>query len=355
MKKVAIIVHGLSGGGAERVASLLANYMVAHQIQILVVCAYNRMEDDNKARYPLDSRVQTQYIPIHTAISPLRFMERSLRIRRAVLDFAPSQVISLISYEAVLTAFSGVPFIFSLRNDPYTYMSRGIRSKLLMVMLSKARKIVFQSQGARNYFQQDIRQKSVVIPNPINSKALPLWTDCGHDKTFVTACRLNAQKNLPMLLDAFAAVHRKHPDYTLEIYGKGDLQPALEEQIRQLHAESYILLKGFSTDIHSRMAHASGFVLSSDYEGLSNSMLEALCIGVPCVCTDCPPGSPREYITSGENGFLTKVGDAADMEQKICTVIENPDLAAGFAARNLSIRNRLDTEVICAEWAKLLD
>jgi glycosyltransferase involved in cell wall biosynthesis len=136
---------------------------------------------------------------------------------------------------------------------------------------------------------------------------------------------------------------------------KFDSFEALSAQIHALHAEDYIILKGFSSDIHAVMAHSSGFVLPSNYEGLSNSLLEALCIGVPCVSTDHAPGSAREYITSGENGFLTKVGDAQDMKEKICALIENEELSRTFAERNLAIRERLDVEVICKEWAKLFN
>jgi len=127
----------------------------------------------------------------------------------------------------------------------------------------------------------------------------------------------------------------------------------IAEKIHALHAEDYIFLKGFSSDIHTVMARSGGFVLSSDYEGLSNSLLEALCIGVPCVSTDHAPGSARDYIRSGENGFLTKVGDARDMKEKICALIENTELSLTFAERNLSVREKLDVDEICGEWAEL--
>ena len=355
MKKIAIIAHGLSGGGAERVASLLASYLAENQYEVLFICAYHTVEEDSKAPYPLDSRVKVQYIQVKTNISPLRFMTRSVRIRQAVRDFSPDWVVSLITYEALLTTFSKYPVIYSLRNDPGRTMAQGFRSRLTAFMLSRAKKIVFQSQGAQDFFQSGIREKSVVIPNPINTKELPLWTEFAHEKKFMTACRLRGQKNLPMLAEAFAMVHKEHPDYTLEIYGQGDLENEIREKIRSLQAEDYIFLKGFTADVHGVMARSSGFVLSSNHEGLSNSMLEALCMGVPCVCTDCPPGSVREYIVSGENGFLTRVGDAQDMKEKICALIENPALAPAFAERNMVVRKKLDTEFICKEWANLFD
>jgi len=355
MKKIAIIVHGLSGGGAERVASVLASYLADHSYDVLYICAFNDEKVDNLAKYPLDPRVKVKYVAAKSNISPIRFATRSLRIRRMVCEFSPDYVLSMIVSEAVLAAMTSYPLIFSLRNDPGTFMSMGIRTRLLKVMLSRAKKIVFQSGAARDYFDGEIREKGVVIPNPINTKKLPLWTECEHEKKFVSACRLDKQKNLPMLVDAFSMVHQAHPDYTLEIYGKGEMENALAEKIRTIHAEDYIFLKGFSSQVHSVMAHSSGFLLSSDYEGLSNSMLEALCIGVPCVSTDYAPGSARDFIRSGENGFLTKVGDAQEMKEKICALIENKDQSYAFAEQNLALRRKLDVDVICEEWTKLFE
>ena len=352
MKKIVIIVHGLSGGGAERVATILASYLVENHCEVLYICAYSTPEEDNKAKYPLDPRVKVKYIH-KTKIPAIRFFSRSIQIRRAVSDFSPDWVVALICYEAVLTAFSKFPVVYSLRNDPARRMSQGLRSRLIDIMFVQAKKVVFQSKSAQDYFNEKIKKKSVVIANPIDTKTLPLWTDYEHEKVFLTASRLQGQKNIPMLVEAFSMVHKEHPDYKLEIYGQGTLEHEIAAKIKSLQAEDYIFLKGFSSDIHTAMAKSSGFLLSSNHEGLSNSMLEALCIGVPCVCTDCPPGSAREYITSGENGFLTKVGDAQDMKDRICELIENPALSADFAQRNLETRRKLDVEVICKEWARL--
>ena len=355
MKRIAFIVHGLSGGGAERVASLVASYLVNHACEVLYICAYSKPEEDAKAGYALDPKVTVKYIPVVSNISPIRFLSRCHRIWKEVRAFSPDHVVTLTVYESILTAFSKYPFMYSLRNDPGRSMNLGFRSKLLKVLFHRSKKIIFQSQGARDYFHGKTREKGVVIPNPINTKALPLWTEHTHGKKFITACRLAGQKNVPLMVQAFSMVHQEYPDYILEIYGKGSVENEIRAKIHELHADDYIFLKGFSSDIHAVMATASGFLLSSNHEGLSNSMLEALCIGVPCVCTDCPPGSAREYITSGENGFLTKVGDAQDMKEKICALIENPALAPAFAERNMVVRKKLDTEFICTEWAKLFD
>lgn len=355
MKKIAIIVHGLSGGGAERVASLLASYLADKCYNVLYICAFNDEKTDNQARYAIDPRVTVKYVAAQSNVSPIRFATRSLRIRRMVREFSPDYVLSMIISEAVLTALTSYPLVFSLRNDPGTYMSLGIRTRLLKVMLSRARKIVFQSGAARDYFDGEIREKGVVIPNPVNTRKLPLWTEYEHGKLFVSACRLEEQKNLPMLLEAFSMVHQEHPDYRLEIYGRGEMEHALAEKIHELQADGYIFLKGFSSEVHRVMARSSGFVLSSNYEGLSNSLLEALCIGVPCVSTDHAPGSAREFIRSGENGFLTKVGDAQDMKEKICALIEDEKLSFAFAEQNLALRQKLDADVICGEWEKLFE
>lgn len=352
MKRIAIIAHGLTDGGAERVASILANYFASHEYDVLCVCPYGK--DENKVEYQIDERVTVKYIEVTSKQSLFRFLSRNRQIKKAVKQFKPEYVISFINCETLFLALTKIPIIYTLRTDPQHARRPGLLSKILDLEYARAYKIVFQTEGARNAFSKKIQNKSVVIANPLVTKKLPLWKENKHKKVFITACRLHPQKNLDMLIEAFYMVHQIHPDYRLEIYGEGDLRTSLTEHIHSLKADDYIFLKGYAQNIHTIMAESSGFVMSSDYEGLSNSMLEALCIGVPCICTDCPPGGPRDFIENGLNGFLTSVGDPQEMKEKICKLIENEELVLLFSERSLTYRTKLDVDRICAVWQSLL-
>lgn len=117
--------------------------------------------------------------------------------------------------------------------------------------------------------------------------------------------RFNPQKNYKLLIDAFAQFSKSYPDYTLEIYGDGALRQTMEKYIAKIGLTEKIILCGFCKNVHERIKDAGMYVMSSDFEGLSNAMLEAMALGLPVISTDHPPGGARAYITSYENGILT--------------------------------------------------
>lgn len=353
VKKIIIIAHGLSDGGAEKVASILASYMSQRGFAVTYVCAYRNVNNINREEYCLDSQICLKYVEVGEKNHLFRFLERNYRIYKIVKEINPDIVISFINYDTLFTSFSKVPIIYSLRNDPSHVKGTKIRTAIFNLEYWRAYKIVFQTNGARNAFGRRIREKSVIIANPLITQSLPVWNGEEHKNIFITACRLNRQKNLHMMVDAFIKVHELHPEYKLEIYGDGELRDEISEHIHKENADDYIIIKGYSTDIHSMMKNSAGFLLSSDYEGLSNAMLEALCIGLPCVCTDSPPGGAREYIEDGINGFLCEIGNAQQMADKISVLIEDTDLAKTFSINSVKYREALNVDGICEKWIKI--
>lgn len=352
MKKIVIIAQGISNGGAERVASILANYLCNNDFIVDYISVYQseRKKDD----YFISENVNMHFINVETCNHAKRLIMRNFQVLNKVKKIKPECIISFINFDTFLTTYcTGIPIIFSLRNDP-AHIKYSIFKKILFELeYLKACKIIFQSKGAQNQFKKSIIQKSYVISNPIITKDLPRWN--GSDsKTFITACRFNEQKNLKMLIKAFKKVNDKYPEYNLELYGDGEQKEELNELIKKLNSEKYIKLKGFSLDIHNIMAKSYGFILSSNYEGLPNAMLEALCIGLPCICTDCPPGGPREYINHKKNGLLVNVNDEEDMFKNICFLIENSAIRNLFSSFAEQYRKQLEVNTICNEWKNVL-
>lgn len=353
MKKVTIIVQGISNGGAERVASILANYLCKDGYIVDYISVYQSERTDND--YFIQDDVNIHFINIKTKRHATRLLMRNYKILKEVKKIKPDVIVSFINFDTFFTTyFTNIPIIFSLRNDPAKIMYSLPKKILFELEYLKAYKIVFQSKGAQKQFRKSIVKKSCIISNPIITSELPYWNG-SNSKIFVTACRFNPQKNLTMLINAFKLVHNQYPEYKLEIYGEGILKEELEGLIKQLNAEEYISLKNFSSDIHNIMAKSCGFILSSNYEGLPNSMLEALCIGVPCICTDCPPGGPREYIEHKKKGLLVKVNDKEDMIKNICLLIKDDGLKNIFNSYKVQYREQLDVHTICNKWKKILE
>ena len=104
------------------------------------------------------------------------------------------------------------------------------------------------------------------------------------------------------MIDAVALVNKMGVICNLDIYGEGPLRKELQQYINSKNLKDIIKLQGFSHDIHEEMLKSAAFVISSDYEGISNSMIEALALGIPSVVTDCPCGGARMVINNYKNG-----------------------------------------------------
>jgi len=216
----------------------------------------------------------------------------------------------------------GGKVIYSERGDPGDKEYRGALGIVRKIVLPRIDGFVFQSKGAQSYFDKKIQKRSIVISNPVFIKGEPYPREKERRKAIVTVGRLHPQKNQKLLIDAFGAIAEKIPEYILEIYGEGELKDELQERINRLGLSKRVFLKGTSKDIHKFINSARLFVLSSDYEGLPNTLLEAMALGIPCISTDCRPGGARELIEDGKNGIIVPTNDMERLSTEIEEMIK---------------------------------
>lgn len=345
--KIAFVSYGLNNGGAERVASILVNEL-SKEHEVLLVALYS-----NERQYKVSEKVNYKYIDICSSNKYLGMLKRNLCVRDAVSKFRADVVISFSVNEVLACLLSGFPMVYSFRSDPGSALTKKIDRWLHVFSYHRAKAIVFQTAGARDFFDTVIQSKGKIIGNPI-VKGMPYWKDHEHTKRIITACRLSAEKNLPMLIKAFAKFNLKHPEYDLYIYGKGAEEKKLNTLIKELGMHNMIYMPGKTEAIYSKMAEASIFAITSDYEGLSNSMIEAMAIGIPVVCTDCPSGGPREYIENGHNGFLIPVGDVDRLADCFEWLADHKEEWDKISGHEIEIRERLCVESIVNQWKDIL-
>ena len=351
MKKIAVVSNGLSGGGAERVASILANYLDNNGYKVIFISAYSP-----KKEYKLNENVEYKFVEIKSKNPMLRLIERSLNLKRIVNDFGVEVVFSFIINELIPLVLSKVKVIPSLRIDPKSTDGDFVKRNIRKFVFRHADRIVFQTKQARDYFDKRIASKGLIIGNPIKAD-LPKWNSDGHSNYFMSACRISRQKNIPMMINAFKAFHEIHPEYVLHIYGDSDpvgFNKTIEQYAKEQGTEEYIVFKGHSTEIHKIMQNAQGFLLTSNYEGLSNSMLEAMAIGLPAICTDCPPGGAREYIENEKNGLLIPVGGEKELVDAMCKLVESSELQLTISNNSKYVRDVLNIDSVCSQWENLI-
>lgn len=354
-KEIFFITNDLSGGGAERVMSVLSNYLVKHEYGINFI-----MLQGGKTVYELSDTVKYY---VRTDITQ-KDMTAQIKFIRGLMKKNPEALfVSFFTHQNLFTILASIGtkarVLVSERNDPAKSFTPKLEKignivRNILYKSHNCRKIIFQTQGASDFFSNKIKMKSIVIANPIKDN-LPEPYKFERKKNIVAVGRLNPQKNYRLLIDAFDKFSKLHPDYKLEIYGDGALRGTMEKYIAKLGLNDKIELCGFCKDVHQRILDAGMYVMSSDFEGLSNAMLEAMALGLPVICTDHPPGGARAYIKSYENGILTPVRDVDAMADAMCYMAENPQKASEMGIKASSVRQELSSDNICKQWKKVFD
>lgn len=346
--KILFTVGSLAGGGAERVVSRIASCMArrGNSVEIFLIA-----KDD--VDYPLNKEVDVKFINPKVQLRGLRYIFRCMEYRKEVKRFNPDVIISFTTAVNlfVLEAMRGTDFkiILSERNDPHNDPKNVKLRKRRDKVYHKASGIVFQTNDAKSYFSNIIQKNSTVILNPIEIPFELIGKE-NKEKKIVTVGRLEPQKNQAILIKAFAQIHKRFPEYKLEIYGEGSLRSELETLIKKEKLDDVVFLMGYSKNILELISTAKLFVLSSDYEGMSNALIEAMAIGLPVVSTDHPIGGAKMAIQDRINGILTPVGDCDAIARAVCEILEDEKLSETLSQNAVHINETLNIDRITEEW-----
>lgn len=348
-KRITYIIGSMGKGGAERVISILANRYASKgwKVDILMLL-------DDKCEYDLKNGIELIPIVNKERARLLQLPKWLLSIRRYVKVNKPDRIVSFVARINLITIIACIGLnqriIISERNDPAADgRSMFVKySTYLLYPYSKA--IVFQTKWAQSCFPKEIQKKSIVIPNPIKVTVEALMNK---QKKIVSVGRLSEQKNHEMLINAFFKIYKMHPEYRLYIYGEGNLRDSLTRQIHNLNLDDKVFLPGTVSNIHEMIADAEIFVLSSDYEGLSNALLEAMMMGLPCISTDC--AGSNEVIEDEKNGLLVPVGNTEKLTEAINRLINNKEFAAelGKGAKASSVI--FNCENVIRKWEMVIE
>ncbi len=343
-------------GGAERVISIISRGLVekGHTVSLGIFSSTPK-----DVAYALDERVRVEHIQscsirsVGKLNNTLKSIENFLRSTDTdiVLCFA-NTVCALVS---IVTKRMNLPLIFSERNDPRRYLTSFSDKVLQKILLKNVRYVVFQTEGAKKLYPKRIRKNSVVILNPLDTSRMPDYYEGERRKVIVTVGRLQEQKRTDVLLNAFAKIAEKHPDYDLELYGKGNLEDELKALSGTLCISDRVKFMGSSSTIFRDINDAALFALTSDFEGLPNALLEAMALGLPCVSTRCSPGGAEELIEDGKNGCLVACGDAETLAQRIDSMLCDYDKALAMGKEARKVRERADVKVIIDTWERYIN
>lgn len=398
-KKVIMVMPHMVGGGAERVAAQIMNKLnergydtrfiltsakknevvrsdLNEKTELILLTEEMKAETTGQKLDHLPERAystilgklyekQNKYVPASIGKATIEWQyHREITWLRNYLKHNPDMTVIVFlqpSIPMVLLAAQGLhnKVIISERADPNRLMKKRYGKPFIEKYYTRADAAVFQTEDAKSVYPEAISKKGTVIFNPLKDN-LPQPYHGERNKNITTFCRISNQKNLPLLVEAFSQVHSKHPDYTLRIIGDApneegrEVLQAIDQQLDKLNLKESVKLEPFMKNVHEAVIEDCMYVNSSDYEGISNAMLEAMAIGMPVVCTDCPIGGAKATINDGENGLLVPIRNAEALANAMNRVIEDKELADKLSHNASQIRDELSLDKITEKWMQLL-
>lgn len=349
--KILFYINVLSGGGAERVIANLSNQFANDNTEVVLVTTYSTNNEyyvnDKVIRINLESSPSTENNRIKKNIS------RITRLRKVIKEQKPDVVISFMEEPNFrnLIATIGLPVkrIVSVRNDPTKEYAGKLGDLIAFHLMPKADGCVFQTLDACEYFPVKLQKKSKIICNAVKEDFYSTERKIVDGK-IINVGRLSSQKNQRILIEAFSRISNKYLNATLDIYGDGALKEELNKQINDYRLSERVKLKGNSSNISQPLSQADIFVLSSDFEGMPNALMEAMAVGIPCISTDCPCGGPKMLFDGEKNGILIPVGDVDKLSDALDLLLSNKDKKLSLAS-NAKIRaNSFKPDEIYSEW-----
>ena len=347
--KLALCAYLHGNGGAERQITMLANAMVerGHEVHFLVLSEFNK-------KYEISPLVHIHDLTRDEKKALHPIIGRYKALKRAYKEIKPDCTIHYNLQSAYLTAAMPKNIycksIYSERGDPYDKEYDGLLGIVRNWCIKRTDGFMFQSEGARDFFGAEIAKRSVVIHNSVSVSVEKYPMPESRDNRIVSVGRLHEQKNIPLLIDAFAEIAEEFPECTLENYGDGQLREILQQKIDKLGMAGRIRLLPARKDLFSAIRTARLFVLSSDYEGMPNALMEAMALGLPCVATDCRPGGARTLIEDGINGYVVPRMNVNALADKMRYVLLHPDMANTISYGGRKIANTHTEKKTFDKW-----
>lgn len=352
--RIGFVIPTMHRGGAERAMSIICNELSRKGHAIVLILT----EDSEKINNELDEKI-TIVNASDESVGFVRKMPHYIaNIRHAIVEYNLGIVVSFIVRTNVCSIIASriakVPVVVSERNDPYKIPGNRFAKFIRDIVYNFADGFVFQTKYARDYFKKRIVEKSTIILNPVTDEIDRVIMPDEKEKTIISVSRLFPQKNIPMLIKAFDKIQNLIPEYSLHIYGIGPEEGDLRNMIEKLQLSDRVFLDGMAYDIVQRIANANVFVLTSNFEGLSNALIEAMCVGTCCIATDSPTFGNRELIEDGVNGFIIPMDGIDQLAERLLKTIIDEELNRELSQKAMELRNKVNGNMISGLWEAYL-
>lgn len=355
--KILFVSGNLCDGGAQRVIAVVASKLAerGHDVHLLL---YSR----NEKEYPLSSKVNVKVLgSTFQEYSKISAFKRIILVRKYLKELKPQVAVGFLEggYGLFVSSLGmRFPKIASARIKPDVILkAKGIRGTIDRIWFKHADAVVLQNEEQNKQVPNNLWRNCIVIPNPVSQEALESSAVIQEKvKRIVMVGRLAEQKNYPMIISCMKLIHDSHPEITLDIFGKGKQEQYLNSLINEYGLTDTVNLCGWTQDAIKEYQKSDIYVLSSNYEGMPNALMEAMAVGIPCISTNCETG-PSELIENGVNGILVPAQDEKAMYQGLSSLIQlsqDERKKMGLAAKRF-IGSQFNENRVAEQWERLFE
>lgn len=375
MKITYIYTALVTKGGADRVITNKANWLAEHGYDVMIV---TDTQLGRKPVYPLSDKVVLHDLAIDFSLEyghslPIRafwyfwLMYKYKKLLTDVLTKRKSDIVittlgrdldflTQINDGSVKIGESHIARQFS-RNFHLMEQKGGLHKIIAKIWRKKQERNVSQLDALVLLTNEDAKSwegvtSTYVIPNP--TPFYPTESSSCKSQKVICVGRLNEQKGYEYLIEAWALIHKRHPEWILNAYGSGEIRHRLQSMIDHKGITDSLILNDLTANILDKYMESSIYVMSSRFEGFPMVLLEAMSCGLPCVSFDCPNGA-RDIIEDGKNGFLVEYLNVEQLADKVCLLMENELLRKEMGKCAKERIKKYEPDDIMKLWTSLFD
>ena len=345
--KIAICVPTTSLGGAETMAAQLAKALNKDLFDVSFITNHSLSKTRVLDIVTNDSNIKIYSLNEDAGMS-LRARKKMMRILKQIKPDVIHTHLHSYPYVMTYAIKHHIPIIHTMHNMPI-FESKKL-GRIILKFLFKHKFAI--PVGISNIISEQIKElyhvPSYTIYNPVDVSKFDIKKDKQKQFTFITIGRMSEQKNQQLLLKSFRILVNNYKNVKLIFVGDGVLKDDLLKLTNDLKLNDYIEYVGNVDDVENYLKIADAFVLSSIYEGLPMTILEAMAASLPIISTNV--GGVKDIVTN--NGILVKV-DEKDLAKAMLSLIENEKLCNEFKNNSYENAKNYDLSKIVKEYEEL--
>lgn len=355
-------------GGLERVLTDKVNWLseqIGYDVYVLTVnqgshpLAYPL--SDNVSYQDLDVQFHTQYqysgIQKNICAHRLHQLIRT-RLLEKINEISPDIIVCtrLDFLRDIIKIKGNIPLVFESHSSRLSWHFDGstwlriLQVRWMQRSVRKVQMVVALTNGDAEEWRK-LTSRVCIIPNVVHLNESGFYSDC-QSKTAIFVGRLCIQKDVFSLLRVWKNIHDLHPDWKLKIFGEGELKENIQSVIDRLDVNVHVYPP--TSNIMDQYKECSMLLMTSRFEPFGLVLPEAMSCGLPVIAFDCPYG-PADIITDGVDGFLIKDRNENVFAQRVCQLIENPDLRCQMAQNGIASSQRYNVSYIIPQWIQLFE